>query len=68
MRHTEEQLREALRLVRMPDHESLIAFATQLRRDDPSAWFIVAGARRRYRAALARDTDVDGTSEQTHIV
>jgi hypothetical protein len=43
MRHTPEQLADALRLVPMPDAKAQKAWEAQLRADNPGAWFIVAG-------------------------
>ena len=55
MRHTIQQVEEALALVRMPHAQASKAWTQQLMADDPSAWFVVAA--RKARLARARDCE-----------
>ena len=45
MTHTEQDIRAAMQIVRMPDARTARAFERQLRAENPGAWFVVAAKR-----------------------
>lgn len=60
MRHTEQQVTEALALMGISNRTHAKALEAQLRADNPGAWFIIAGRR------LRAQREAEGWDDGSH--